>query len=231
MKNNKFRVLIIVFFLMSLSLSVSSVRAESVLHFSDIISGPKTGLGDGLGEGAIITIWGNNLGSFQGSSKVYFKDSLNHVYESAYVYYWVNADGQSGGGPADLYTFHKMQEIAFSIPSSVTDGLGKMYVEVGGINSNELNFTVREGNIYFVDINSTNDPGIGTYSDSGGVLKLFIIMLKQEIFVILVQELITELMGIRQEEEILLLMLALVMGIPVQGQKKIPYLIFLTLGK
>ena len=173
MKNNKFRVLIIVFFLMSLSLSVSSVRAESVLHFSDIISGPKTGLGDGLGEGAIITIWGNNLGSFQGSSKVYFKDSLNHVYESAYVYYWVNADGQSGGGPADLYTFHKMQEIAFSIPSSVTDGLGKMYVEVGGINSNELNFTVREGNIYFVDINSTNDPGIGTYSDSWRSPKTF----------------------------------------------------------
>ncbi|VAW87147.1 hypothetical protein MNBD_GAMMA18-296, partial [hydrothermal vent metagenome] len=42
-----------------------------VLHFSDINSGPKTGLNDGLGSGAIVTIWGNNLGDLQGDSKVY----------------------------------------------------------------------------------------------------------------------------------------------------------------
>lgn len=37
-----------------------------------------------------------------------------------------------------------MQEIAFSIPDSAT-GAGKIYVNVNGVNSNELNFTVRNG--------------------------------------------------------------------------------------
>lgn len=32
------------------------------LKCSDITSGPKTDLGDGKGSGAIVTIWGNNLG-------------------------------------------------------------------------------------------------------------------------------------------------------------------------
>ena len=46
-----------------------------------------------------------------------------------------------------------MQEIAFSIPASVAEGLGEIYVKINGINSNKLNFTVRDGSIYFVKVN------------------------------------------------------------------------------
>ena len=45
--------------------------AEPVLYFSDLTSGPKTGLGDGKGSGAIVTVWGRNLGNSQGTSEVY----------------------------------------------------------------------------------------------------------------------------------------------------------------
>ena len=143
-------------FLMSFTFLIENVNARPVLFFSDLTSGPKTGLGDGLGSGAIITIWGNNLGSSQGTSKAYFKDSTGTNYEMAHIYYWVNADGKSGGGPADLYSFHKMQEIAFSIPFSSADGAGKIYVSVDGINSNELDFNIRQGNIYHIKSNGSN---------------------------------------------------------------------------
>ncbi|MDY7031689.1 MAG: hypothetical protein SVY10_07250, partial [Thermodesulfobacteriota bacterium] len=144
----------------------SDSEGEPVLHFCDIVSGPKSGNTDGMvnDHGAIVTIWGNNLGSSQGASNVYFKDSSDNIYEAAHVYYWVNADGLSSGGPADLHTYHKMQEIAFSIPFSASDGLGKIYATVNGVNSNELHFTVREGNIYFVKTTGNNSTGDGSWS-------------------------------------------------------------------
>jgi hypothetical protein len=139
------------FFGLILLTSIVVGQCEPTLHFSDIVSGPKTGNTDGQAtdHGSMVTIWGNNLGSSQGNSKVYFRDFQNNIHEAAHIYYWTDANGQEGG-PADLYTSHKMQEIAFSIPSTATDGLGKIYVEINGQNSNELNFTVRDGNIYFV---------------------------------------------------------------------------------
>jgi hypothetical protein len=163
---NKTRILFF-FLILCGTIFGNSVQATQlpILNFSDLINGPKSGLGDGLGEGTIVTIWGNNLGSSQGTSKVYFKDSNNAVHEAAYVYYWKNADGQLPGGPSDLYTSHQMQEIAFSIPSASADGAGKIYVEVGGINSTELDFTIRSGSIFYVDANSLNNPGSGTYND------------------------------------------------------------------
>jgi len=145
--------------------------ATPVLYFSDIVSGPKVGNTDGAGglssnqHGSIVTLWGNFLGSSQGSSKIYFKDSLNNDYETAHVYYWTIADGNSGGGPADLYTYHGMEEIAFSIPSGVADGLGKIYVKVNGMDSNELNFTIRNGNIYFVNASGNNTLGNGSWDN------------------------------------------------------------------
>ena len=142
--------LVLIFFGINVS-NNSKAASLPILNFSDLINGPKSGLGDGLGEGAIVTIWGNNLGSSQGTSKVYFKDSNNSIHEAAHVYYWKNADGQLPGGPSDLYTSHKMQEIAFSIPSAVADGAGKIYVEVEGVNSTELDFYARsDGIIRFV---------------------------------------------------------------------------------
>ena len=133
--------------------------AAPLLNFSDITSGPKTWNTDGVGSGAIVTIWGNNLGSTQGSSKVY----VGNV-EATAIYYWKDADGDLPGGPADLKTYHKMQEIAFSIPSSAVDGANAIKVVVDGLTSNTLPFTVRTGNIYFIKSTGNDSTGNGSWS-------------------------------------------------------------------
>ena len=150
--------------IIALFMMCSGAYAGPVLNFSDLTSGPDTGLGDGSGEGTIVTIWGTNLGSTQGTSQVYFKDSTGTSYVAAHVYYWENADTANGSsGPAELYTYHKMQEIAFSIPDEAATGVGKIYVTVGGGNSNELDFTVRSGDVYYVKTTG-NDGNAGTWS-------------------------------------------------------------------
>ena len=130
-----------------------------VLHFSDINSGPKTGLNDGLGSGAIVTIWGNNLGDLQGDSKIYIGNE-----EAAHVYSWARADGTNASGPADLYTYQKIQAISFSIPASVMDGANNIHVVVNGTLSNTLPFVVRSGNIFFVKTNGSN-AGDGSWAN------------------------------------------------------------------
>jgi hypothetical protein len=122
-----------------------SIESSPVLNFTDITSGPKTGLNDGLGEGAIVTIWGQNLGDIKGDSKIYI-DNI----EASYVYYWGKADGSKSAGPADLSTYHKMQTISFSIPSAVSDGQVSIHIEVNGQVSEPLPFTIRAGDIFFV---------------------------------------------------------------------------------
>jgi len=143
----------------------TTFSASPVLNFSDIDSGPKTGNSDGAGgltstqHGAIVTIWGNNLGSSQGTSNVYIGGVA-----AAHVYYWKDADGAAPGGPADLKTFHKMQEIAFSIPAGAPSGATTIGVSVGGVNSNTLPFTVRSGNIKFIKSTGSDSTGTGTWS-------------------------------------------------------------------
>lgn len=138
----------------------SVLFAAPLLNFSDINSGPATGNGDGLGSGVIVTIWGNNLGSTQGTSKVY----VGGV-EATQVYYWRNADGTHAGSPADLYTYHKMQEICFAIPATATSGANTIKVTVDGIDSNSLDFTVRSGNIYFVKSTGNDTTGDGSWAN------------------------------------------------------------------
>lgn len=138
--------------------ATTSFARSPVLHFSDLIAGPKTGNTDGVGSGAIVTVWGNDLGTMQGTSKVYIGDV-----EATAIYYWKDADGQLPGGPADLKTFHKMQEVAFAIPSGATDGPNTIKILVGGEYSNALPFTVRHGNIRFVK-SGGNNLGAGTWS-------------------------------------------------------------------
>lgn len=135
----------------------TSYAATPVLYFSDLTSGPKTGLGDGKGSGAIVTIWGANLGSSQGTSKVY----VGNV-EAAYVYEWTDAT-QHPGHPADLYTFHKMQTIAFSVPATAVDGANAIKVTVNGVDSNTLPFTIRTGNIYHIKTTGSNSNA-GTWA-------------------------------------------------------------------
>jgi hypothetical protein len=139
-----------------LGTAFSAQAAEPVLNFSDLTSGPDLGLGDGLGVGTIITIWGNNLGDSQAGSMVYFEDSLGVKRPVAHVYYWGRADGTSG--PAELYDSHGLYEVSFSIPSGAV-GSGTITVVVEGIESNGLTFVVRSGNIYYVKAtgNNSND--------------------------------------------------------------------------
>ncbi|MFA5073586.1 MAG: hypothetical protein WC539_06790 [Nitrospirota bacterium] len=134
------------------------VLAEPVLYFSDIMSGPKTGLGDGVGSGAIVTVWGVDLGTVQGNSRI----SINGKEASA-IYYWGNADAGYGAGPADLSTHHRIQTISFSIPADAQDGQGTIRVMAQGRRSNDLPFTIRQGSIRHVK-KTGNDRNEGSWS-------------------------------------------------------------------
>lgn len=124
-----------------------------VLRFSDLISGPDTGLGDGLGSGVVVTVWGQGLGETEG--RVVFTDAAGATHDAAHVYYWKRADGALPSGPADLWSSHRMQEIAFSIPDAA-DGPGTIHVEVDGAPSNSLPFTVRAGRIFHVSASGSD---------------------------------------------------------------------------
>lgn len=150
-------------FVFSLSfLSIEAYASDPKLNFSDLISGPDTGLGDGVGSGVIVTVWGQHLGSSQGNSTITFIDSGGIDRGPVHVYYWKNADGLLPSGPSNLYASHRMQEIAFSIPNS-NNGLGQIIVTVGGKISS-LPFTVRDGDIYHVKPDGNNN-GNGTFND------------------------------------------------------------------
>lgn len=147
----------------SILAGTASAASPPVLRFSDLINGPRTGLGDGLGQGAIVTVWGNNLGSARGTSRVYVGTPGASFAEAAYYYYWKNADGALPGGPAPLYESHKMQEVAFSIPSTAPTGSQQIWVEVGGAVSNTRPFNVTaSGKIFFVSPGG-NDSNAGTW--------------------------------------------------------------------
>jgi hypothetical protein len=144
---------------------VQQAYAAPMLNFSDLVKGGRTGLTDGsvANQGAIVTIWGNNLGSTQGTSKVYVGSDSGGWTEAAYVYTWVNANG-SNGGPSDLYSRQKMQEISFAISSSTATGSQKIKVTVGGVDSNQLDFEVTSsGNFYFVK-STGNNSNTGTWA-------------------------------------------------------------------
>jgi hypothetical protein len=147
-----------VFLLTSLPLLQGIAHSADTPHlaFSDITSGPSSGNTDPYGGGAIVTVWGENLGSSQGSSTITCGGvPANHVY------YWGNADGKSNGQHADLYTRLQMQEISFSVGGGA-DSSG-IVVTVNGVGSNTLPFTVRSGTIHFIKTTGT-DSGSGTWS-------------------------------------------------------------------
>ena len=56
----------------------------SKLNFTDIVNGLDTGLGDGLGSEALVTLWGNNLGTSQNKATVKFRaynGSVNNSFD------------------------------------------------------------------------------------------------------------------------------------------------------
>jgi hypothetical protein len=128
-----------------LAASCGAQAAEPILCFSDLTSGPRTGNSDTSRgqtagqDGAIVTVWGKNLGSSQGDSKIVANAA------EAGVYSWADATE-----PADLATRHHMQMVCFQIRQSANDGPGTIHAVVAGRKSNPLPFTVRGGRIYFV---------------------------------------------------------------------------------
>jgi hypothetical protein len=143
--------------------SQASRAPAPLLRFTDLISGPATGLGDSLGSGVIVTIWAQGVGDTQGTSQVYFTDLAGTKRPAEYVYYWKRADGVLPSGPARLWYSHLMQEIAFSIPAGSVSGAGTITVEKGAQVSNALPFTIRTGSIYHVDA-SGNDSNNGSFA-------------------------------------------------------------------
>lgn len=143
------------FLLAVLALFAQGAFAQPFLAFSDLVSGPSTGLGDGKGSGVVVTVWGQGLGASQSDSQILYRTADGEALKPAYVYYWKNADGKLPSGPANLFESHRMQEIAFSIPEAPA-GRGEIIVRVDGIDSNALPFTVRSGNIYHVKGSGSN---------------------------------------------------------------------------
>lgn len=146
----------IFFLLCTLVLYPVSAFADPVVLYTDIISGPNTGGEDN--KGIYLSIFGTGFETTQGSSTV----KINNVEVGAYKYW--------GGA---VYGLSHIQQITIQPGSSVTSGAIK--VTVGGIDSNtDHSFTVRSGDIYFVDnvacdgtgtINDINDPFCYAESD------------------------------------------------------------------
>ncbi len=131
-----------------------------ILYFSDLASGPNIGNSDNSQtgqlsgqDGAIVTVWGKNLGTTPGQITV---GGIQ-----ARVYSWGNATA-----PADLYTKLGLQMVAFQIPKGTPSGVTTIQATVGGSTSNSLPFTVRSGNIYFVRTTGSDTSGDGSWSKS-----------------------------------------------------------------
>jgi hypothetical protein len=168
MRFNHYISAILIFFNICTMFVSTEAIAAPTLNFSDIDSGPKTGNTDGAGgltssqHGAIVTLWGN----YQGSQvDVYFTDSQGTSRKAAHIYYEKRADGKLPGSPADLYTYHLMREVAFSIPATSADGPGQIGITVDGVSSvNTLPFTVRPGRIFFIKPGGNDAKGNGSWS-------------------------------------------------------------------
>lgn len=118
--------------------SSAAFAAAPVVYFSDLVSGPKTGGQDN--KGVFVTIVGKNFGASRGTSTV-----------------------RIGGGAADNYPVWSDTKISFQLGSAAATGSITVTTPEG--TSNGVPFTVRAGNIYFVDAGSPNNPGTGTYDD------------------------------------------------------------------
>lgn len=129
--------------------------ASPVLHFSDLTWGPSTGWQGSTSQGAAVTVWGENLGSTRGSSYI----TVNGAQLTA------DADYAEWGaaGPA-----RSLQRITFWLNSNCTSGAGTITVNVNGVASNALPFSVAAGTIYFVSVGSGNDSNNGLYATASG---------------------------------------------------------------
>ncbi len=128
-------------FCMLLLSSAALLGQAPVLFYSDLTSAPNAG-GEN-NNGAYVTVYGNYLGTSQGSSSI-------SVGGGAMVNCW------TWGA-----TFLWYQKITCQLgPGAVT---GNIAVSVNGQSSNTLPFAVAPGNIYFVSPTG-NDHGAGSFT-------------------------------------------------------------------
>jgi hypothetical protein len=106
------------------------------IFYSDLTSGPITGGQNNAG--AFVTIHGKGFGASQGSSSVTI-----------------------GGGAAASYQSWSNTLVTFQLGSAAKTG--NIVVNVGGVTSNSVPFTVRSGNIYFVSTTGS-DTNAGSYT-------------------------------------------------------------------
>jgi hypothetical protein len=134
------------------------------LFFSDLESGPKTGNSDTSKgqtanvDGALVSVWGDFLGSSQGSSAIRVNGAA-----AANVYYW--GDAVPPYSPANLDNgIQGMQMVIFQISHAATDGPGSIIVTVDGATSNPLPFTIRAGRIVFAQTSGSDSGGSGDWA-------------------------------------------------------------------
>lgn len=139
------------------------VDLKPTLAFSDLISGPSTGLGDGLGSGVIVTVWGYKLDPNIGNPSLLICQNQTECAEPAYTYYWKDADGTTPSGPANLFKSHQMQEIAFSIPELPNGAAEIVFSNQFGVSV--LPFTIRDGDIYHIKQSGDDASGIGSFDN------------------------------------------------------------------
>lgn len=125
--------------LLSLLLSAAFMCAQAApprIFFSDLESGPTTGGQNN--NGVWVTIWGKGFGATQGTSTV-----------------------TVGTGAVASYPLWSDSKIIFQLGANAKTG--NIVVNVPGISSNGLPFTVRAGNIFFV-ATTGNDANTGSFT-------------------------------------------------------------------
>lgn len=118
--------------------SETTSSGSPAIFYTDIVSGPNTGGQNN--KGVFVRVFGKNFGAARGTSQVTI-----------------------GGGAADNYPAWSDGEISFQLGDHARTGNIVVTTQHGA--SNGVSFTVRSGNIYFVDASSLNDPGTGTHVD------------------------------------------------------------------
>jgi hypothetical protein len=134
------------------------------LFFSDLTIGPNGGNTDttfsASGNGAYVTLYGNNFGSSQGASTVTWNGQRCLTVVPA-------TGGYLGWGSSHLW----YQEIIVQIMSTCTPGSGNFVVTTSAGTSNGLPFTVNAigGNhIYFASTTGSDSGGTGTFQSPFG---------------------------------------------------------------
>jgi hypothetical protein len=119
-----------------------------VLFYTDLDSGPKTG-GEN-NQGVYVTVYGRNFGGAQGGSTLTL-GGVNVIVKS-----WCAACNPTNGPASDMIVFQP------GVATASGSALDIVLTTSGGSSTLTGAFTVRSGNIYFVDASAANDSGSGS---------------------------------------------------------------------